>query len=442
MEEKKSSFLSRIFAPKSTVESDEEQELQRARSQFAKAFAEVAGRRLGSSELEEETKGRTAGTTNPELDSILETLSILINQNVEFKENRPIFHTSFGVWRKEALKLLDAQTKDPNAKKQLIHKMDFVLFPQFARNVRTQYAQFINVYNFGLDSESAAFVDARNNQIYHKLVRVICKWLVNVETIVDLMERVQLYGVLDYQDVDALKKCKGKWRPGGKIPPMRHIIKACTWNMALRIHSKLSSTIYGLLKSFAIYNFPITVTFGFSLLRSLLKGSTVSSLIAYPVAGYCGIITCGILAAIMMHLSEGKLQERRAIEDVYALISCFQDANSNISDLLRQTNVLLVEWLDADGEKRRAEIAEGIRAVLDMLITKQKPVYAYDAISGETLAEGHYLLEYFKTKQVESDWVHITKVDMESAKVHEEQLENDLLNLSVRPEDEHKDSFK
>jgi len=372
---------------------------------------------------------------------LFKLLNLAINNKIECKEDEPIIASTFAVWREEALKIFeDLFMKSPSKVKgalfaYLVQKIDFELLPEFCLKARTHYMLNMNIYNFGLQPEAAAFLDPQNNKLYRKLVKVICKWLVNLELIIDTLTRLNKYKLLDYKLIDALKKTKTKWKPDTGLPPIRHIVKSATWNMALKIHDKLSSTIFGLLKTFAIYNFPFTMTFGIGILQSLLKKSFVGGVMTVPVMGYFGILIAGIVTAILMQMGENKLHTKKATEDVLALINCFQETNINLSDLLRQIHVLEVDALDPlKSESEKVKIQEKMKEIAEMLVEKKKPVYGFDEIKAESLEEGHYLVDYFKSRIIEDDWVHVTKLNIEKAKI-DETLVNSMLNLSVKPPD-------
>eukprot|EP00826_Nyctotherus_ovalis_P005840 TRINITY_DN1132_c0_g1_i6.p1 TRINITY_DN1132_c0_g1~~TRINITY_DN1132_c0_g1_i6.p1 ORF type:complete len:104 (-),score=53.68 TRINITY_DN1132_c0_g1_i6:101-412(-) len=83
-------------------------------------------------------------------------------------------------------------------------------------------------------------------------------------------------------------------------------------------------------------------------------------------------------------------------------------------------------------ELKEPEEIRRLREILEMLGEKKKPTYSYEEIQAEELDEKHYLVDYFKTILVDKDWVHITKINVEQAKVNEEMV-GSLLKLSLRP---------
>lgn len=389
------------------------------------------------------------------LNPLLDLFLIAINSNIETKDNEPVIMYSFAVWREEALKILDELVKDfpCDIRKELtiylIQKMDYELLPQFVKKAWTRHALGINVYNFGVQLDSILLSYEKGNTFYKRLVKAISKWLIHLELICDLVDRLKKYKILDYNEVEIFQKCKSKWKAVSEGIPMRHIIKSCTWNMAVRLHDKFSSTFYSLLKTFAIYHFPFTFTVSLGMLKSLMKGTFVNGVINYSVIGYFGVLIAGLITALTMQMSRQKLTDKKAMEDLGILIDSFKICTSNIKDLLRQANVIIIDLIKAGqfGEfqsKRSSEEQEvkeevkgkeneeieRLKEILEMLAEKKKPVYGYEEI--EELSDKHYLVDYFKTNLVDTDWVHITKINIEQAKVNEE-LIGSLLKLSFMP---------
>jgi len=405
------------------------------------------------------------------LNPLLDLFSIAINSSIETKDNEPVIVYSFSVWREEGLKILDELTKDfpYDIRKELtiylIQKIDYEFLPQFIKKAWTRHALGINVYNFGVQLDSTLLSYEKGNTFYKQLVKAISKWLIHLELICDLVDRLKKYKILDYNEIEIFQKCKSKWKTASEGIPMRHIIKSCTWNMAVRLHDKFSSTFYSLLKTFAIYHFPFTFTVSLGMLKSLLKGTFINGVINYSVICYFGVLIAGLMTALTMQMSRRKLTDKRAMEDLGVLIDSFKVSTSNINDLLRQVNVILIDIIkaghfgefqtkkelgteeqktskeekkaEATEESKKEEVKESegvekLKEILEMLAEKKKPVYGYEQIKGEELSDTHYLVEYFKTNLVDTDWVHITKINIEQAKVNEE-LVGSLLKLSFMP---------
>lgn len=374
-----------------------------------------------------------------EIGLLVQVIKELVKQNIECDDEELILKSSFSLWREMAFRLLSIllgeYPSELNSELLLyyVQKIDYELLPDFAVRIKTKYAQTVNVYNFGLGSDSLISLDAKKSKVYRKLIKVICKWLLNIELIVDMTERLKLYNLLEYKKEGIIQNCKGKWKPKNGITSKR-IFKSCSWNMALSIHEKLSSTFYRLLKTFAVYNLPAGLTFGFSILKSLLAGTTFSSLILYPALGYSGVLTAGVLTSMLMKAGEVQIKSNKAVEDMYALISCFKETNAIIEDLLRQCNVLILSSLQETTIDGKDKFKGEINNILGMLFEKRKAVLANEEFSFEPLDGKHYMVEYLKSKDVEDDWVHISKINIEQAKVKEEE-EGDLLKISVMEPD-------
>lgn len=400
------------------------------------------------------------------LSPLFDLFSIAINSNIETKDGEPVLVYSFAVWRDESLKILEELTKgfplhiQKELASYLILKIDYEFLPQFVKKAWMRHAVGLNVYNFGVQLDPALLAHEKGNLYYKRLVKAISKWLIHLELICDLVDRLKKYQILDVRDVQVFQKCKSKWKADSEGVPMRHIIKSCTWNMALKLHDNFATTFYSLLRSFAIFHFPFTFTLSLGMLKSLLKGSFASGAVNYSVLGYFGVLTAGLVAALAMQMSRQKLTDQRAIEDLGVLVDSFKVSTSNIRDLLRQANVIVADLVkngrfakfqdkknnakankDSNQEEEKGADSEelkepeGIRRlkeILEMLGEKKKPTYSYEEIEAEELGEKHYLVDYFKTSLVDKDWVHITKVNIEQAKVNEEMV-GSLLKLSLRP---------
>ena len=370
-----------------------------------------------------------------ELGLIFRTFQDFISQNVESDDDDLILSSSFSLWRESALQILLSITeKYPTEYKSAIllsfaKKVDYELLPEFAGRIKMKYAQTINAYNFGLGLDSISLLGVQKNAVYKKLIKVICKWLLNIELIADLVKRLKQYEIFDSTSTDVMQKCKSKWKPTGK-GPTRHILRSHAWNMALRIHSKLSSTFYSVLRTFAVCNVPAGFSLGLGLLKSLATGTALSKILIYPAIGYFGVLTAGLLSTMLFKIGETSIKGQKAMEESAILISCFQTSNDTLADLLRRANVGILDFLECGSTKGKTVITSEIKNVVEMLMEKKKPVLSGEEFSAEPVMGKAYMKDYLKSKDVEEGWVHVSKINIEKADLNEE-LEGDMLKLSI-----------
>lgn len=376
-------------------------------------------------------KGKT------EINPLLETFNKMCNEPICINEEEPVLESTFTMWRECALDLLNPILSKYNSKTAhqlflyFVHKVDFEYLPEFIKKVRLEYASNINVHDFGLSGKNACFLHAKKNKLYQKLVKVICKWLANMEMVVDTVTRLQQYHIIDFGKENALIKCKSKWKPSSGCIPTRHMLKSFSWNMALKIHGKFGTIIHRLIQTITICHFPISLTFGYGILKALITGTFASKVLIYPTIAISGFIICGFITAMLLKLGENQIKTQKATEDVSDLINCFRETNTNVSDIIRQTHIILLTALEAPNEEEKKIAINNTKNVVAMLIDKKKPVYGYQMLTEEPLEKGHYLIDYFKSKEVEDDWIHISKINIEKAKVQED-LEGSILKLSIR----------
>jgi hypothetical protein len=378
-----------------------------------------------------------------EVNSLVDWLRGQAGQTVTCDSEELIIQSSFARWRETAFEKLQASLISSSPKhrhqqaKEFATKVDYELLPEFARRIKGRYAEIVNLHHFGLEIGSIALVKGKQKDVHSKLIRAVCKWLLNVELAVDLPRRLRLYGVLDYTGVDVLQKCKSKLKPTQHIP-LRHMLKACSWNLALHIQDKLGTTFLRLAGALALCQFPWNYSIGLGLLRSLVTGTALAKVLVLPVAGYCGYLAGGMLTSMLVKAGQDKVKTQKAVEDALTLLGCFKATNTAIADLLRQANVKLLSALEDPAEDRRHQLGEELKSILEMLFAKKKLVVASEQLPVEPLDGQHYLVDYFKSKEVEGGWVHVTKLDLESAAIREEH-EGDIVSLSLLPPEDRKE---
>jgi len=357
------------------------------------------------------------------LSPILELIAEEINKNPKVKQGQPVIASTFTIWRNESLKIFNKIAGIFSMQTQrelllyLIQKLDFELLPRFLKIAWKNYDTNINMEAFGIRLNSS--VEPEDDQ---KLRKQIAKWIINIELINDTLDRLNKYEILDYSETDAFKKCKEKWKPSVRYSLMHYLINSYTLNMATKLQKVFSPT--GLRKSITVCKVPFAATFSFGVLKSLLQGTFIRTVLVYPAMGYVGILMGGLLITKAINVGKEKAMSMQKSKEIGNIIYCFKSTNSNIKDLLRQMNVLILEELKESTKERK----EKIESVVRMLLGEIQPVYSYEQVEEE---ETKSSMEYLNAEEVEDEWMNITNVDVQNAKVNEE-MEGELVNLSIQ----------
>eukprot|EP00826_Nyctotherus_ovalis_P057189 TRINITY_DN7811_c0_g1_i8.p1 TRINITY_DN7811_c0_g1~~TRINITY_DN7811_c0_g1_i8.p1 ORF type:complete len:452 (-),score=143.05 TRINITY_DN7811_c0_g1_i8:135-1385(-) len=362
-------------------------------------------------------KGKT------KLGPILELVSEEIDKSPRVRQGEPVIASTFTVWRSEALKVFKKIAGIFSVQTQrelllyLVQKLDFELLPKFLKTAWRNYGSNINMDAFGIHIDPTV-----DPELHQKLEKQIAKWIINIELINDTLDRLAKYEIVDCSKSDTFSRCRDKWKPSVRYSLMHYLVNSYTLSMATKLQQTFTPT--GLRKGLAICKLPFAATFSFGVLKSLLQGTFIKTVLVYPAMGYFSVLMGGMLMTKAISLEKEKLKSMEKESEVERITQCFKTTNSNIKDLLRQVNVLILEMLKESTQGRK----EKIENLVKMLLGEVQPVYSYEQVNEE---EAKCPMEYLKTEEVEDEWMNITNVDVQNAKVDEE-MEGEIVSLSIQ----------